>query len=284
MSGRLQDKVAVITGACSGLGLETAELFIAEGAQVIAADIADDRGAALQNRFPGRLSFIHCDVTREPDVAAAMARAVSEFGGLDITFNNAGSIGPTDSIENIDADSWDRVVHVLLRSVLFGIKHSIKPMKRRGGGAIINTSSISGVTTAGPVGYCVTKAAVIQLSRVAALELGPYDIRVNSVVPGMIPTPIHGNSFGLSHEQSMSMLPTLIEGASGLQPLPRAGSPRDIAEACLYLASDASRFVTGTELRVDGGITLMHQMGLDAERPCTVGNLIAKAAQQAAKP
>jgi NAD(P)-dependent dehydrogenase (short-subunit alcohol dehydrogenase family) len=284
MTARLQNKVAMITGGCSGIGLETAELFIAEGARVVVADIAVERGVALQKRFPNQLHFVSCDVTREADVAAAIGLAVSEFGGLDITFNNAGSIGPTDSIENMQTENWDRVMNTLLRSVMFGIKHSIKPMKLRGGGAIVNTSSISGVTTAGPVGYCVAKAAVIQLTRVAAIELGRHKIRVNALLPGMIPTAIFGNVFGMSHEQSMRMVPTLIQGGPALAPIPRSGSTRDVAEACLYLASDASTFVTGTELRVDGGITLLTQMGMDSDLPGTVGGLVAEAVQKAGFP
>jgi NAD(P)-dependent dehydrogenase (short-subunit alcohol dehydrogenase family) len=277
MPGRLENKTAVITGGCSGIGLATVELFIAEGARVIVADILAEEGAALQNKFPDALRFVSCDVTREADVANAIRLAVHEFGRLDITFNNAGAVGTTDPIEDMRAEQWERTMHLLLRGPMFGIKHSIGPMKAGGGGAIVNTASISGVSTSGPPSYCVAKAAVIQLSRVAALELAPHRIRVNSILPGLIPTPIFGNMLGMSLQQSHTMAATIKDGAAALQPIPRPGSPQDIAQACLFLASDASAFVTGTELRVDGGRTLTTQAAAS-------GSLIAKAARQAVSP
>jgi len=281
MTARLQDKVAVITGGCSGIGLETAQLFVSEGARVVIADIAEDVGRDLERRSPACLRFSKCDVTREEDVAAAVALAVREFGGLDITFNNAGALCATDTIETIEAESWDYAINLLLRGPLFGIKHSVGPMRARGGGSIVNTSSISGVTTSGPVGYCVGKAGVIQLSRVAACQLAPYNIRVNSLVPGLIPTPIFGTAFGMSRAESERMVPVLSAGASTLQPLPRAGKARDIAEACLFLSTEAGAFLTGTELRIDGGMTLMAQMNMENTQPGSVGSLIAAAVREA---
>ena len=277
MANRLQGKVAVITGGCSGIGLGTVELFISEGACVVVADILAENGMALEKRFSGQLRFIRCDVTQENDIAAAIALAVSEFGGLDIIFNNAGSVGCADTVENMSQDKWDHTMNLLVRSAMFGIKHSIAPMKARGGGAIVNTASISGVSTGGPPAYCVAKAAVIQLSRLAALELAPHRIRVNSVLPGIIPTPIFGNIIGMTHEKSEQLAELLLEGASSLQPLHQPGTPRDIAEACLFLASEASAFITGTELRVDGGATLIPQMELNPEKPGSMGYLIAQA-------
>jgi NAD(P)-dependent dehydrogenase (short-subunit alcohol dehydrogenase family) len=281
MSARLEGKVAVITGGCSGIGRETAELFVSEGARVVVADIQEDIGRDLERRFEGCLRFSKCDVTREEDVAAAIAMAVKAFGGLDITFNNAGALCTTDPIETIRAENWDYAINLLLRGPLFGIKHSVGPMKARGGGSIVNTSSISGVTTSGPTGYCVAKAGVIQLSRVAATQLAPFNIRVNSLVPGLIPTPIFGAVFGMSRTQAERMVPVLSAGASTLQPLPRAGKARDIAEACLFLSTEAGAFLTGTELRIDGGMTLMAQMNMDNDQPGSVGSLIASAVREA---
>lgn len=150
-------------------------------------------------------------------------------------------------------------------------------MKTNGGGVIVNTASISGFSTSGPPSYCVAKAAVIQLKRVAALQLAPHRIRVNSILPGLIPTPIFGNMLGMSLQQSHGMAEVIKEGAAALQPIPRPGSPSDVAQACLFLASDASAFVTGTELRVDGGRTLTTQSAAP-------GSLIARAAQKTINP
>lgn len=279
MAGRLENKVAVVTGGCSGIGLATVELFIAEGAKVVVADISGEAGAALERRFPSKLRFARCDVTREEDVAATIALAVSAFGGLDVTFNNAGALGTADSIEAMQIERWDYTMNLLVRSAMFGIKHSIAPMKARGGGSIINTSSVAAVLT-GPPAYCVAKAAVLHLAHVAALELAPHNIRVNSVMPGFIPTRIFGAMAGLSRDQSAQLASLLAEGAGHSQPLPRAGRPEDIAEACLYFASDAAAFVTGTEMRIDGGVTLIPQMELNPEKPGSIGSLMVDSMQK----
>lgn len=224
MIGRLKDKVALITGGCSGMGLATAQLFIAEGARVIVADILKDPGAALEKRYPGKLGFGCCDVTREEDVAAAVELAVNKFGGLDIVSNNAGVVGTTDTFENMQAEHWDHTMNLLLRGVMFGVKHAIGPMKARGGGSIINTASVSGVSTNGPATYCIAKAGVLHLTHLAALELAPYRIRVNSILPGFFPTAIYGVHLGLTHEQSLRMAAAMTQQASQLQPLPIGGS------------------------------------------------------------
>ena len=279
MTGRIANKVAVVTGGCSGIGLATAELFIAEGARVVVGDILDAEGAALEKKHQGKLHFIHCDVTREQDIAATIALAVKEFGGLDITFNNAGAMGTMDKIVDMQIEKWDHTLNLLLRSVMLGIKHSIAPMKARGGGAIVNTASVSGMTTNGPAAYCTSKAAVIQLTRMAAMELAADRIRVNSVLPGLIATSIFGAGMGMTHDQSVKMADEMKKGMSAAQPLPKPGLPRDIAEAVLYLVSDASAFVTGTEIRVDGGIAIQPFMG-DEQQAGTVSNLIATSAQK----
>jgi NAD(P)-dependent dehydrogenase (short-subunit alcohol dehydrogenase family) len=278
MVDRLKNKVAVITGGCSGIGLATVELFIAEGANVVVADILTEQGAALEKRFSSKLRFIRCDVTREDEIAASIELAVSTFGGVDITFNNAGAVGTSDDIECMQAENWDYTMNLLVRSAMFGIKHSIGPMKLRGGGAIINTSSVAAVVT-GPPAYCAAKAAVLHLAHAAALELAPYNIRVNSVMPGFISTPIFGGMMGLQYEKSKQLADLVAKSAAHLQPLQIAGRPEDIAEAVLYFASDAAAFVTGTELRIDGGVTLIPQMELNPEKPGSIGQVMATALQ-----
>lgn len=257
MAGRLDGKVAVITGACSGIGLGSVELFVAEGATVIAADIQDDKGAILEQRFPDRLRYIRCDVTKEADLHAALAAAVEAFGGLDILFSNAGHGGPMASLEETDADAWDRTFALLVRAPALGIKHAAPLMRARGGGAIVNTASVAGLQAGfGPPAYSAAKAAVIQLTRTAAAELSPSQIRVNALCPGLIATPIFGVSLGFPREMAEQMAARIEEAAPKMQPIPKAGLPNDIAEAALFLASDASVFVTGTHLVVDGGLTV----------------------------
>jgi NAD(P)-dependent dehydrogenase (short-subunit alcohol dehydrogenase family) len=257
MAGQLDGKVAVITGGCSGIGLGTLELFIAEGAKVICADVQDDKGAILVQRFPDTLRYAHCDVTQEADIAAAMALAESAFGGLDILFNNAGSGGAPAGVEDMTVEAWDGTMNLLLRSVMLGMKHATPLMKKRGGGAIVNTASIAGLEAGwGPLAYSTAKGAVIHLTRVASAQLAQSKIRVNAICPGLIATSIFGSSMGLPREVADQMAARIVEGAPRMQPVPKAGMPEDIARACLYLASDASAFVSGTHLVVDGALTV----------------------------
>ena len=257
MPGRLEGKVALITGGCSGIGLGAVELFVAEGARVVAADVQDAKGAILEQRFPDTVRYAHCDVTDESEIAAATALAASAFGGLDILFNNAGHGGAIGGVEETDAKAWDDTFALLVRGPAIGMKHAVPLMKARGGGAIVNTASIAGLQAGfGPLAYSAAKAAVIQLTRVAAAELSPLKIRVNAICPGLIATSIFGASFGLPREVADQMAAQIEEVAPKFQPVPRAGLPNDIAEAALYLASDASAFVSGTHLVVDGGLTI----------------------------
>ena len=257
MAGQLDGKVAVITGAASGIGLGTVELFIAEGARVVAADVQDEKGAMLEARFPGTLRYIHCDVTREGDIAAAVALAAEAFGGLDILFNNAGAVGAVNNIPDMTIEAWDGTMDLLLRSTVLGMKHAVPLMRLRGGGAIVNTASIAGVEAGwGPIAYSTAKAAVIHLTRVAAAQLSPEKIRVNAICPGLIATSIFGNAVGLPREVADQMAARIAENAHKMQPVPKPGLPEDIAKACLYLASDASSFVSGVHLIVDGALTV----------------------------
>ncbi|ODT59249.1 SDR family NAD(P)-dependent oxidoreductase [Phenylobacterium sp.] len=265
MAGRLDGKVAVITGGASGIGLGTVELFVAEGAQVVAADIQDDKGAMLEKRFPGKVAYAHCDVTDEAQIEAALKKAKSEFGGLDILFNNAGISDRMTSIAEITAEGWSWIFDVLVRGPALGMKHAVPLMLERGGGSIVNTASIAGLQAGfGPIAYSTAKAGVIHMSRVAAAQLSPQKIRVNAICPGLIATSIFGASFGLPREVADQMAARVAENAAGAQPVPKAGLPEDIAQAALYLASDAAAFVSGTHIVVDGGITVGGRHSWDA--------------------
>lgn len=272
MAGRLQGKVAVITGGVSGIGLGTVELFAAEGAKVVAADIQDDKGALLEQRFRGAVRYVHCDVTREAEIAAALQLAKSEFGGLDVLFNNAGISDAMRLIPEIEAERWSWIFDVLVRGPALGMKHAAALMLERGGGSIINTASIAGMQAGfGPIAYSSAKAAVIHMSRVAAAQLSPQRIRVNAICPGLIATSIFGASMGMSREAADQMAARVAENGAKAQPVPKAGLPEDIAQAALYLASDASAFVSGTHLVVDGGITVggSHSWNPEALSPFT---------------
>jgi NAD(P)-dependent dehydrogenase (short-subunit alcohol dehydrogenase family) len=257
MAGRLDGKVAVITGAASGIGLGAVELFVAEGAMVVAADVQDEKGAMLEKRFPDRVRYVHCDVTDEADIQKTMATAKEAFGGLDVLFNNAGHGGLPGNVSEITAEGWDHTFALLVRGPALGMKYALPLMQARGGGSIINTASIAGLQAGfGPLAYSTAKCAVIHMSRCAAAELSPLKIRVNAICPGLIATSIFGASMGLPREVADQMAARVVEVAHTVQPIPKAGMPEDIARAALYLASDDSVFVTGTHIVVDGGITI----------------------------
>jgi NAD(P)-dependent dehydrogenase (short-subunit alcohol dehydrogenase family) len=268
MAGRLEGKVAVITGGVSGIGLGTVELFVAEGARVVAADIQDEKGRMLAQRFGDRLRYVRCDVTVEADIAAAVGVAASEFGGLDILFNNAGISDGMRTIADIEAEKWSWIFDVLVRGPALGMKYAAPLMIEGGGGAIINTASIAGLQAGwGPIAYSSAKAAVVHMSKVAAAQLSPQKIRVNAICPGLIATSIFGASLGLPREVADQMAARVAEHGASVQPIPKAGLPDDIAQAALYLASDAAQFVTGTHIVVDGGITVGGRHAWDQSGP-----------------
>jgi NAD(P)-dependent dehydrogenase (short-subunit alcohol dehydrogenase family) len=249
---QLDGKVAVITGAASGMGKAAAALFAREGAHVVLADLNGPGGeAAAQaaSEAGPRCVFQRTDVAAEADVAALVARALSEFGRLDIMFNNAGIGGAIGPLEGISVEDWDRTQAVCLRGVFLGIKHAVAPMRAQGGGAIVSTASIAGIDGfANLHAYCAAKAGVVNLTRSAAIEFAADMIRINCIAPGGVSTPILG---GGSHYDKAATDAALVKA----QPLPLAGQPEDIAEAALFLASDAARFITGHCLVVDGGAT-----------------------------
>ena len=261
--GRLDGKVAIITGAASGIGRGTAMRFAGEGAAVVIADLNVEGGeAAVRDcrEHGGRAVFQKADVSSEAEIMALVARAVKEFGRLDIIYNNAGIGGAVGPLEQISVEDWDRSIAVLLRSVFLGIKHSVPEMRKAGGGSIISTASVAGIRGfAGLHPYCAAKAGVVNLTRSAAVEFAKDQIRVNCICPGGINTPIlHRNQPGVKEAMEEWM-------AKG-QPIQRAGHPEDIAGMALYLASDDARWVTGQAMIVDGGLTVGSQFLNAGER------------------
>jgi NAD(P)-dependent dehydrogenase (short-subunit alcohol dehydrogenase family) len=269
MAGRLEGKVAVITGAASDIGRATVDLFTSEGARVIAADIQDDKGARIEEEHKGMARYVRCDVTQEKDIEAAVTAAKKSFGRLDVLFNNAGTGGANDAADAVTAEGFDSVMHLHVRAALFGIKYAVPLMRAQGGGSIISTASVAGLQTGyGPVLYSVAKAAIVHMTHACAAQLGASNIRVNCICPGLIATNIFANAFGIPSQLAETRIEAIAEASKVAQPIPRGGRGRDIAEAALYLASDGASFVTGHALVVDGGLTLgptgMAQMALFA--------------------
>jgi NAD(P)-dependent dehydrogenase (short-subunit alcohol dehydrogenase family) len=252
--GRLDGKVAVITGGASGMGRATVLRFLDEGARVVIADLNEATAKETLDLARARghaagVRFHRTNVSQETDVAAAIALAVGEFGRLDCVFNNAGIGGAIGSVMETEVEDWDFTFAVLARGVFLGIKHGARAMRERGaGGSIINTASVAGLSGgAGPIAYSAAKAAVINLSRAAAVELAEHRIRVNAICPGGILTP-------LLHRGNEELVKRRLET---LQPWPAVGTGEHIAGAALFLASDDAEFVTGEALVVDGGLTAM---------------------------
>lgn len=254
--GQLDGKVAVITGGASGIGAGTCRLFVEQGARVVVSDILDAEGQKLVTQLGAAAIYVHTDVTCEADLAAVVATATERFGRLDCMFNNAGAAGIDTPIADTDAEGLQRTVALLFNAVVLGIKHAAPIMRAQGAGSIVNTASVAGLQAGfGPHVYSAMKAAVIQLTRTVATELGEQGIRVNCICPGGIVTPIFGRSLGLDDALIQERTALLNEPFAAMQPIRRPGQPRDIAQAVLWLASDASSFVNGHALVVDGGLT-----------------------------
>jgi NAD(P)-dependent dehydrogenase (short-subunit alcohol dehydrogenase family) len=264
----LEGKVAVITGATSGIGARTAERFVMEGARVVLAGRRRDRGEMLATALGNVASFVPTDVSIEADVKNMIDHTVRLFGRLDCLFNNAGTPSHRGGVADIDLADFDATIAVHVRGVLAGMKYAAPIMARQESGSIINTASINGVR-AGFAGldYSTAKAAVIHLTRCAAVELGERGVRVNSLSPGPVLTGIFGKGAGLdgnvADDEPDAMQSAFAEVLPRWQPLRGMATMDDIAQAALFLASDASRFVNGHDLVVDGGIT--------AGRPAGVG-------------
>jgi NAD(P)-dependent dehydrogenase (short-subunit alcohol dehydrogenase family) len=260
MTRLLEGKVAVVTGGTSGIGARTAELFIGEGARVVVAGRRRDKGEQFAEALGAAASYIRTDVSIEADVKAMVGHAVGKFGRLDCLINSAGAGSQYVEIANVDLEQFDAAIGVHLRGVLAAMKHVAPVMATQGSGSIVNVASVNG-TRAGLGGhyYSAAKAAVIHLTRCAAVELGEQGIRVNSLSPGPIATGIFGKGAGLDHDEADLRVEYAQAAIAAVlpryQPLAHAGTVDDIARAALFLASDASRLITGDDLLVDGGIS-----------------------------
>lgn len=254
MSGRLDGKVAVVTGGGSGIGRASALTFLREGATVVIGDLNEAslgetaalaRGEGVENR----LATLRADVSAEPDVSALIGLAVDRFGGLDCLFNNAGVGGAFGPIGETTVEEWDFTFAVLVRGVFLGMKHASTRMKAQGrGGSIINTASVAGIGGgAGPHAYSAAKAAVANLSRAVSAEMAAHRVRVNAIAPGLIKTPLATGHREDAWERLVRQK----------QPWPDLGLPQHIADTALFLAGDESQFITGQVIVVDGGLTAL---------------------------
>jgi NAD(P)-dependent dehydrogenase (short-subunit alcohol dehydrogenase family) len=254
--GMLDGKVGIITGATSGIGARTAELFVEEGARVVFTGRRKDQGEALAKRLGANARFIQADATLEDDWKRVMAETLKTHGRLDCLFNNAGGPAPTGGIASIPVDGFDAAMALLVRSVMLGMKHAAPVMVRQRSGSIVNNGSIAAHLAgySSSMIYSAAKAAVNHLTRCVGMELGEHNVRVNSVSPGAIATGILAKALGMNADKADTLAEAMKERMAKAQPIPRAGLTDDIAQCVIWLASDRSSFVNATDIVVDGGV------------------------------
>ncbi|MGB8405152.1 MAG: SDR family oxidoreductase [Mycobacterium sp.] len=256
MTAELAGKVAIVTGGASGIGRGVVARFLAEGAKVVIADVQRELGEALAADAGNNALFHYADVGDQAQIAQLVATAVERLGGLDVMVNNAGMSSPLKkSLFDEDLKEFDRVMRVNVLGVMAGTRDAARHMAEHGGGSIINMSSIGGIQAGGGVtSYRASKAAVIHFSKSAAIELAHYEVRVNCIAPGNIPTPLLQTAASDEDRERLERFEARIrQQMRDDRPLKREGTVDDIAEAALYFATDRSRYVTGTVLPVDGG-------------------------------
>ena len=253
MTGRLEGKVAVITGAASGFGAGATRRFVAEGAKVVMGDIQEEAGQALADELGDSVLFVRCDVTSEDDVAKLVDTAVKEFGQLDIMYNNAGIVGAVGPIATTPADEWKRTIDIHLNGVFYGCKHAARVMIPRKTGAIVSMSSTAGIIGGlGPHAYTAAKHAIIGITKNVAVELAAHGIRCNCISPATMATAMVA---GMSGDPSdIEKTKAMLAKTSPLKG--RAGVADDVVNAALWLASDESGYTTGHNLTTDAGITI----------------------------
>ncbi len=278
MTGLIEGKVAVVTGACSGIGLATAELFLAHGAKVVLADIQDDLGAQITAGLGPNARYQHCNVASASDLSDSVAAAVSAFGRLDIFYNNAGITGDSRSMLDLEGDGFDMTMGVNARAVLLGHKYAAQQFKVQGnGGAILTTASVASYQGGwAPVSYTSSKHAVLGIVRQAAIELSPFGIRSNAISPGVIMTGIQSKAFGVPPEKAGAYAEYLIQQLGPKQAMGRFGFPEDVAKVALFLASDLSAYVNGAVLPVDGGASAITQNTFGAEITAVTGDFLQR--------
>ena len=254
--GMVDGKIGIITGATSGIGARTAELFVAEGAHVVFTGRRRAEGEAVAARIGARAQFVRADATSEDDWQRLIDHTVKAFGRIDCLFNNAGGPAPTGSITSVSVDGFDAAMALLVRSVMLGMKHVAPIMLRQRAGSIINNGSIAAHQTGRSTSmvYGAAKAAVNHLSKCVAMELGEHNVRVNSVSPGAIATGILPKALGVDASKADGLADAIKEVFAKAQPIPRSGLPDDIAQCVLWLASDRSSFINATDIVIDGGL------------------------------
>lgn len=253
MAGRLEGKVAAITGASSGFGMAAAHLFVAEGCKVVLGDIQQDKGEALAAQLSNSAVFVNCNVTSEDDIANLVDTAVKHFGKLDIMYNNAGIVGAVGPIATTPANEWSATLDILLNGVFYGMKHAARVMKPQKSGSIISMASTAGIMGGlGPHAYAAAKHAVVGLTKNVGAELCRSGIRVNAIAPAGMATAMVAN-VSTGDADAIEETKKILADASPL--IGRPGLAEDVAQAALWLASDESGYTNGHTLTTDAGFT-----------------------------